>query len=56
MTTNDGTPTNATIEPCTPPIAAHATTAISIARMPFICQLDPGSWSSATISAPIPAR
>ncbi len=56
MTTNEGTPTNATIEPWTAPIAATATTAMSMAMSPFTCQLLPGSWSSATISAPMPAR
>ena len=56
VTTNDGTPTYATIDPCTPPIAAQTATAITIARMPFSwCPL-PGSWSSATTSAPMPAR
>ena len=55
VTTNDGTPTNATIAPCAPPIAAQIATAQSIASSPLIwCPL-PGSWSSATVSAPIPA-
>ena len=55
VTTKEGTPTKATIEPWTPPIAAQTATAASIARMPFVCQLLPGSWSSATTSAPMPA-
>ncbi len=35
---------------------AQAMIAMIIAGMPFICQLLPGSVSSATISAPMPAR
>jgi hypothetical protein len=56
VTTNEGTPTNATIDPWTLPITAQTATATSIARRPLICQRLPGSWSSATISAPMPAR
>ena len=55
VTTNDGTPTRATIEPCPKPITTQMAMPASIASSPLIwCPL-PGSWSSATATAPTPA-
>ena len=56
MTTNEGTPTNATIEPWSPPITAQTATAMTMAISPLYWWPLPGSCSSATTSAPIPAR
>ena len=49
VTTNEGTPTYATIEPWNAPIAAHAATAMTIASRPFSWWPLPASCSSATI-------
>ena len=54
VTTNDGTPTNATNDPCARPIAIPTARAMRIATIPGRSWFEPGTWKYATATPAIP--